>query len=212
MNKVIFSAATALTLAVVFTGAASATYYGSQYGCGGYRQKPCQPEQSMEIEVENEDTFVKTEAEAKADTGDNVQVGTGGGQSMPKMFSFHSMGGSKTPSQKMVTGDAWALSDAYSNVNSTYLPGCDCFVRRGTSELSIENEDTKVITEAEARADSGDNEQIIGGSEQVKPSRRGSHSSTGGVNQYLRTGDAAAEGYAQAWVNMTNMRVYPVAN
>lgn len=218
MNKVIFSAATALTLAVVFTGAASARS-GGWNNCGRGCPTPTPvPTPESVITVENKDTEVNTEAKSIADTGENMQFALGS-SAQPTSYRHHSSGATKpSVTQEMYTGNAWAGSVAVANVNSTYLPDCGCYVPNGTHELKVENTDTRVTTEALSVAKTGENMQMGATSmnkyQQPKSFDRHSHGGYqpsvavgGGVKQVLWTGNAASESEAQSWVNMTDMSV-----
>jgi len=189
MHKVIFSAATALTLAVVFTGAASATYHGSQSGCGysGCNPSPS-PTPISVIKVENSDTRVLTAAKSIADTGENMQLG-----------------GVK---QLMFTGNAGSGAYAGADVNTTKLslPVCAFCSSAGKSEISVENKGTDVATFAKSVADTGENMQVAGKTTS-KPSWRGyKKPSTASSSQMMFTGNAVSEGQAVSSVNWVEIK------
>jgi len=178
MKKVIFGATAALALAVVFTGVVAAKDHG-QHGQSG-----------DETTVANKGTIVLTVAGSKADTGDNMQIGSGG-------------------SMAMTTGNATSKAYGYSNVNSTFMPASTCYMPGGRT-TTVRNTYTGVGTAALSEADTGDNLQVSRDDKQSSScgSRGCSKPSMQDAGrQMMTTGNASSAGYADSYVNMTDMSI-----
>lgn len=186
MHKVIFSAATALTLAVVFTGAASA--YVPGFGCGysGCNPSPS-PTPISVIKVENSDTRVLTAAKSIADTGENMQLG-----------------GVK---QLMFTGNATSRANASAQVNTSLLslPNCLFCSPSGDVSLKVENTNTTVLTGAKSVADTGENMQVAGKTTSIPSWRVYKKPSTASSSQMMFTGVADSRGEAGSNVNYVGL-------
>jgi len=147
--------------------------------------------------------LVENEAEAEADTGDNEQYGTAS-----------SFGGDAAASQVILTGNAVAGATAVTVANTDL--SCRC--RRDPCECKQNHVDFAwVENEAEAEAETGDNEQhgtamsMDMGGQKPSPCRGrkcggGSNNSDGSAMLYQETWTGDAVSYADAWT-VVNTRV-----
>ena len=134
----------------------------------------------LELKIENKDTTVNNRVLTVANTGLN-QVNGGGNH----YGNSESLGGDGYRSRgrgSINTGDAWASSDVYNQVNTNTVDLCGClFDRRGDVKVEIKNQNTDVNNTVVTVANTGLN--------QVNGSGR------------IRTGDAWAMGVVTNIVN-----------